>query len=639
MQNPAHSHRCGKTVMWLLAGVLIGGAAGAGAVYVMKQGKAGVPGGPRLGNAEEVDLIPADSLGFVHVRARDLWKTHELADVRKVLDRAGDDALKILDEGFVPSPSTLDRATLVILAGKTDDKKNAPPIPNPDFPITPPDNPQVVGILSFTEPFDVNQVKSAYFPNAAAKNEKDKEYFVDEQKGLGVYFPNNRVMVVGMAAGIELFIKKQLPEGKPADRSLERAIKLASEGGRHIVGAINLNALQINPTVLLRELPRDPELAQLAKDFSPLLRAEAFAFAVGIAGEDSRVDVRGYFKSDKDAEDAEAGVRSAAALGRKYLGEFKKKLEKSLAGPEGQKKPRPLEQLPQALLAYGSLGGVNTLDDLLANPPLKREGSEVILSADKATLTNAVVGGYAAAFGMLFDAVGKVREAAARMQDANNLKQLGLAMHIHHDAFGYLPPQGGVVAKEKGGLSWRVHLLPYIEQDNLYKQFKLDEPWDSENNKKLIDKMPPTFASPLAPAPAGQTYYKVFSGKDAIFFPGSKTRIQDITDGSSNTIMIVEGGEPVVWTKPDDIPFDGKIDPRTLALPGKNGINICMADGAVRWTSLGTLTPAKLAAAITRAGGEVITLDADDRPGEAVPFVVPKDVVPPKPPVSGRKKD
>ena len=133
----------------------------------------------------------------------------------------------------------------------------------------------------------------------------------------------------------------------------------------------------------MKELPRTARTRRLAKYAMPILKADAFAFAVGMAGEDSRIDVRGYYKNDKDARKAEDGIRSAAEVGRKHLGEFKKKLEKSLAGPDGQKKPRPLEQLPEALLSYAGLGGVNTLDDLLANPPLKREGSEVVLSADK----------------------------------------------------------------------------------------------------------------------------------------------------------------------------------------------------------------------------------------------------------------
>jgi hypothetical protein len=126
-------------LIWLLVGLLIGGAAGAGTVYVLKRGKAGIPGGPRLGAAEEVAMIPADSIAFVHFRARDLWKSEELTDLRKVLDKAGPDALRMLDEGFVPAPSTLERATLVVLAGPSQ-KGNRPGGPPQDHgsPITPP---------------------------------------------------------------------------------------------------------------------------------------------------------------------------------------------------------------------------------------------------------------------------------------------------------------------------------------------------------------------------------------------------------------------------------------------------------------------------------------------------------------------
>jgi hypothetical protein len=112
--------------------------------------------------------------------------------------------------------------------------------------------------------------------------------------------------------------------------------------------------------------------------------------------------------------------------------------------------------------------------------------------------------------------------------------------------------------------------------------------------------------------------------------------------------MIVEAGPPVIWTKPEDIPFTGKIDPKSFALPGRNGLNIGLADGSVRWLSVGNLPPAALAAAITRAGGETLMLDDPVGAGEGVPFIVPKEVVPSKPapkaadtkpPETGKKKD
>src|SRR5438132_8532158 len=84
--------------------------------------------------------------------------------------------------------------------------------------------------------------------------------------------------------------------------------------------------------------------------------------------------------------------------------------------------------------------------------------------------------------GLLLPAVQKVREAAGRAQSQNNLKQIALAVHNYHDVYGHFPQD----ITDKNGkpiLSWRVAILPFIEQDNVYKMFKLDEPWDSENNK------------------------------------------------------------------------------------------------------------------------------------------------------------
>ena len=103
--------------------------------------------------------------------------------------------------------------------------------------------------------------------------------------------------------------------------------------------------------------------------------------------------------------------------------------------------------------------------------------------------------------GLLLPAVQKVREAAARMKCQNNLKQIGLALHNFHDANQKFP-QGQRTGI--GSANWRVLIFPYLEQDNLYRQFKLDEPWDSEHNKKLIPLMPKVYADPRVPAEPGR---------------------------------------------------------------------------------------------------------------------------------------
>jgi hypothetical protein len=183
---------------------------------------------------------------------------------------------------------------------------------------------------------------------------------------------------------------------------------------------------------------------------------------------------------------------------------------------------------------------------------------------------------------MVVPAVQKTRMASRRIQSQNNLKQIGLAMHNYHDTFQRFPPAALSDKNGKPLLSWRVAILPFIEQDALYRQFKLDEPWDSEHNKKLLEQMPKIYAPVNAKAGEKyETYYQGFAGKGTVFEPGEKINFASITDGPSNTIMVVEAGDAVPWTKPEDLPFDSD-----KALPKLGGefpdvINAAFCDGSV----------------------------------------------------------
>ncbi len=215
----------------------------------------------------------------------------------------------------------------------------------------------------------------------------------------------------------------------------------------------------------------------------------------------------------------------------------------------------------------------------------------------------------------------KVRQAAQRVQCVNNLKQVGLAMHNFHDNFGGLPAQAITDAEGKPLLSWRVAILPYIEQDALYRQFHLDEPWDSPHNKALIPLMPRTYACPDDPPgeiAAGLTRYQAFVGPGAIMDPAvSKAQrggptigvgLMTIMDGTSNTLLVCEAANPVEWTKPDDMPFTPKGPPPPVGSKHPGGENALMADGAVRFLKT-DMDPITLEAMITRNGGEVVNLE------------------------------
>jgi hypothetical protein len=185
---------------------------------------------------------------------------------------------------------------------------------------------------------------------------------------------------------------------------------------------------------------------------------------------------------------------------------------------------------------------------------------------------NSVLANFAAPPGFS-RSIAKLVIATSTAQAANNLRQLGLAMHNHHDVYNALPAHASYSKEGKPLLSWRVHLLPFIEGQDLYKQFHLDEPWDSPHNKKLIERMPAGFRSPGRVLAAGKTCYLLPVGGDEKYrpiFAEKPKRMQNgapigngfgvVTDGLSNTLMIVEAApdRAVIWTKPDDWEFDPK---------------------------------------------------------------------------------
>ncbi len=205
--------------------------------------------------------------------------------------------------------------------------------------------------------------------------------------------------------------------------------------------------------------------------------------------------------------------------------------------------------------------------------------------------------------GLLLPAVQAAREAARRMQSQNNVKQLLLSIHNHESAFKRIPARATKSANGKPLLSWRVAMLPYVEHAALYQQFHLDEPWDSEHNIKLLDKMPGTFKHPSFVGPAGHTVY-LAPFHESTVCNLDKPRFGNITDGTSNTIALFEVNDAhaVPWTKPDDL------DLHELELVDcfrPLGSNVGMFDGSVQFISP-SIDLSVLKAMVTSAGGEVI---------------------------------
>lgn len=182
---------------------------------------------------------------------------------------------------------------------------------------------------------------------------------------------------------------------------------------------------------------------------------------------------------------------------------------------------------------------------------------------------------------LLLPALQTAREAARRAQSINNLKQIGLGMHLFLATHHAFPIAASYDPSGKPLLSWRVHILPYLEQEELFAQFHLDEPWDSEHNRKLIRSMPPTYDSPnVMMGSEGKTVYLAPTSSWSII-RDKPTRFADIVDGSSNTVLVVEADpdQAVVWTKPDDLEVAADDPARGLGKLRAGGFLAVFGDG------------------------------------------------------------
>jgi hypothetical protein len=210
----------------------------------------------------------------------------------------------------------------------------------------------------------------------------------------------------------------------------------------------------------------------------------------------------------------------------------------------------------------------------LLEPKLQAKRLAVTISEDEQTLQTVAK--------PLVSAIASARASAQRTQSMNNLKQIGLAFHNYHDVYKKFP-SNSVDANGKPLLSWRVHILPYIDQQVLYNQFKLDEPWDSEHNKKLSEIVVAVYRDPSAELKPGTTTYLMPNSAGTIGGQ-SALRFQDILDGTSNTLMVVNAApeRAVIWTKPDDLTVTQENPFAGITTATRKKFEAALCDGSVR---------------------------------------------------------
>ncbi|HZW31137.1 MAG TPA: DUF1559 domain-containing protein, partial [Isosphaeraceae bacterium] len=359
-----------------------------------------------------------------------------------------------------------------------------------------------------------------------------------------------------------------------------------------------------------------PDAMVKLETFSPLYEnARSYAMGIDTSDRGLTIDLMATAGSEQDARSVAETMQALLTLGKNAV--------RGLRRDSGQKPSEGLDWVLQAA------------DSLLEKARVVTSENFVHLRAESSV-------DLAEGIRLVVPAVTTARAAARRTMSVNNLKQIALAFHNYHDANGCFPSPVLLGGKNKSiPYSWRVALLPFLAQQDLYNQYNFDEPWDGPNNRKLLDKMPAIYTYPGpdgSPSSPTNSSYFVFTGPSTVLsvgpgqgpaggaagmigpkgaVPGGAKAaavpagpgIADITDGTSNTILAVEAQREIPWTKPEDIPFEPKGPLPELGGFTPDGFNAVFADGAVRYIKK-SIAPVVLRALITRDGGEPLGRDS-----------------------------
>ena len=264
--------------------------------------------------------------------------------------------------------------------------------------------------------------------------------------------------------------------------------------------------------------------------------------------------------------------------------------------------------IPGLILGIMGLGDINRSQGRVGGKGLAIVG---IVFSSLGTIWTIIV----LLIGLMLPAIQVTRQAAREMTSVNNVRQMVLSMHNY-----YASKKQNFPLQNRNGLSWRVHILPFIERSDLYERFNLDEPWDSPHNIQLLGEMPSTFECPNVVLEPGFTVYQVpytdlatnSDLNDIALFDtsGVGTGISQIRDGTSFTAMVLEVNPEaaVEWTKPADWEFDPADPTRDLGGVNPSTIIVGFADGSVQRLPK-SIDPKSMKGIMTRAGGEKLPAD------------------------------
>jgi hypothetical protein len=420
---------------------------------------------------------------------------------------------------------------------------------------------QPIGAVAAVETINKAKLVSTFLGTAEESKHAGKVLFATKE-GAAVAFLGDKHYLFGRVTEL-----KEVLDTKPETGSLKAILSAATEKHSGLLGM------------------SEDGLKEMGKNAPPLFQS-LFKSRLGkvTAHLDESLVVKGLLKF-ADADEAKGGIRALD-------------MAKALMVAAGEANVEVMAKQKDSEAMAKILGDL--LDDAKKVKFTSKDGEvsmEMTSKIDAGKLAVAVA-----------TMTKSVRDAEPRLKSANNLKQIGIALHNYSDTHNAFPAAAICDKDGKPLLSWRVAILPYIEQQALYDEFKLNEPWDSAHNKKLLAKMPKIYASPAGNAaePHG-TFYQALVGENAAFNLRKGLKLAEFTDGLSNTFMVAEGAKDVPWSKPDELTYDGKTLPKLGGI-FPQGFHAVFGDGSVRFLAK-DLKPKTLRLLILRNDGEVINFN------------------------------
>jgi hypothetical protein len=494
----------------------------------------------------ELEYVPADAVAVVSVRVGALW-THPV--VKAAREKLGKDLpmpLLELQRFTGADAQDVERFTAVTTSTRLLDGESV--------------------VVVTTKPYDRKALIAAVAPDAKEEKVGERSFYQGD-KGPALVCLDDRTYVVGLPDALKSYLNRP---AAPKTGALTGALK---EGQTHAV------LVAVDVAAFARAFPPPPNLPPDAAALLPLLKTQTGLFTADL-DEGLRADARLTF-----AGEAEAGAGAGAAQGVLDLA--------------GKQLGAALPVLAKDADAGKVVAVLTDVADALKSSRAERTGATVKASAKTALDP-------AKAASALADGSRMMDKAMRRVRLANAMTELTLGSINYADAHnGNMLPAAAIDKSGKPLLSWRVLILPYIGKEDLYKEFHLDEPWDSDHNKKLLEKMPALFAPSNSEAfKKHETYFQALVGKDTVF-DGTPLRFPaSIPDGTSQTIMYIEAAKSVPWTKPEDVPFDGGALLPKLGGLTKTGFLVGLCDGSVRFFPM-TIKEDNLHAWVTRSSGDL----------------------------------